>query len=167
MCRSFLPLYYDENGNEKNSGRFNWGVFSINFVRLAIKANYDIDKFFEYLEEELNGIKELVMIKFNILKKVKAKQSPILYMSGAIARLNAEDTIEPLLLNSYSTVSIGYVGLHNALVALYGEGIDSQDDDVFNYGENIMKYVRDWCEKTKAETKIHYSMYGTPKLLGL
>lgn len=162
MCRSFLPLYYDEYGNEKNSGRFNWGVYSINFVRLAIKADHDINKFFEYLEEELNGIKELVNIKFNIMRKVKAKQAPILYMSGAIARLNAEDTIEPLLLNSYSTVSIGYVGLHNALVALYGKGIDSHDENIFINGEKIMEYVRDWCEKTKAETKIHYSMYGTP-----
>lgn len=161
-CRSFLPLYYDKNGNEQNCGRFNWGVYSINFVRLAIKANHDINKFFEYLEEELNDIRQLVKIKYDILKKVKAKQSPILYMSGAIARLNAEDTIEPLLLNSYSTVSIGYVGLHNALVALYGKGIDSHDNDIFNHGEEIMNYVRTWCEKTKQETHIHYSMYGTP-----
>lgn len=161
-CRSFLPLYYDKNGNEQNSGRFNWGVYSINLVRLAIKANHDINKFFEYLEEELNGIKELVKIKYDILKNVKAKQSPILYMSGAIARLNAEDTIESLLLSSYSTVSIGYVGIHNTLVALYGKGIDSQDNDTFNHGEEIMNYIRSWCEKTKQETSIHYSMYGTP-----
>ena len=167
MCRSFLPLLKDKDGNEINSGRFNWGVYSINFVRLAIKANHDLNKFFEYLNEELEGIRELVKIKFNIMKNVKAKQASILYESGCISRLNPEDTIEPLLLNSYSTVSIGYVGLHNALVALYGEGLDSKDEEVLKHGEEIMKFVRDWCDKTKEKTKVHYSMYGTPKPLGL
>ena len=46
------------------------------------------------------------------MKNVKAKQAPILYMSGCISRLDSNETIEPLLLDGYSTVSIGYVGLH-------------------------------------------------------
>lgn len=161
-CRSFLPVYYDENGNEKNNGRFNWGVYSVNLVRLAIQSNHNKDKFFELLENELEGIRELVKIKYNILKKVKAKQSPILYMSGCISRLNEEDTIEKLLKNSYSTVSIGYVGLHNALVSLYGQGIDSKNDEILAHGEEIMSFLKKWCENTKNKTKIHYSVYGTP-----
>lgn len=157
-----MPLLLDENGNEINCGRFNWGVYSVNLVRLAIKANGNIEKFKEMLYEELNGIKELVYIKYDILKNVKAKQAPILYMSGAIARLNPEDTIEPLLKNHYSTVSMGYVGLHNALVALYGKGLDSQDEEILTHAEEIMSYFREWCEKTMEETGFHFSMYGTP-----
>ena len=101
------------------------------------------------------------------MKNVKAKQAPILYMSGCISRLNPNDTIEQLLLDGYSTVSIGYVGLHNALVALFGKGLDSFDEDIYKQGQRIMQYVNDWCKRKKEETRIHYSMYGTPKRLGL
>ena len=96
------------------------------------------------------------------MKNVKAKQAPILYMSGCISRLNPNDTIEQLLLDGYSTVSIGYVGLHNALVALFGKGLDSFDEDIYKQGQRIMQYVNDWCKRKKEETRRHYSMYGTP-----
>ena len=76
------------------------------------------------------------------MKNVKAKQAPILYMSGCISRLNPNDTIEPLLLDCYSTVSIGYVGLHNALVALFGKGLDSFDEDI--YKQIIEIKGKDW-----------------------
>lgn len=162
MCRSFPGLFTDENGNEINSGRFNWGVYSINLVRAAIEAHGDEKKFFKALDVVLQDIYELTKIKFNILKKVKAKQAPILYMSGAIARLNAEDTIEPLLLDNYSSVSVGYVGLSNCLAALYGEGLENQNYDIVAKGAKIMQYIRDWCDKMKKETRIGFSMYGTP-----
>lgn len=167
MCRSFLGSYKDKNDDFKTRGRFNIGVISINLVRLAIKSKGNEEKFFTYLTEELKNCKELLMIRYNILKKVKAKQSPILYMSGAIARLNAEDTIESLLQNGYASASIGYVGLHNCLVSLYGEGLENQNQDIVNKGVKIMKYIRDFCDKEKKETGIGFSMYGTPKTLGL
>lgn len=161
-CRSFSGKFINEDGSEKNVGRFNWGVFSINLVRAAIEAKGDEEKFFKSLDESLADILELTKIKFEILRKVKAKQAPILYMSGAIARLEAEDTIEHLLLDNYSSVSIGYVGLHNCLVALYGEGLENKNNDIVAKGAKIMQYLRDWCERKKAETRIGFSLYGTP-----
>jgi anaerobic ribonucleoside-triphosphate reductase len=161
-CRSFLGKYIDENGNEKIHGRFNWGVTSINLVRLAIQSKGNEVKFYKLLDEALDDCKELIMIRYKILKKVKAKQSPILYMSGAIARLNAEDTIEPLLNNGYSSVSIGYVGLHNCLVALCGEGLEKQNPNLIQKGAEIMQYIRDYCDTQKKNTGIGFSMYGSP-----
>lgn len=161
-CRSFLGTYKDENGNIKTAGRFNFGVISINLVRLAIQSKGNEIKFFKLLDEELNDCKELLMIRYNILKDVKAKQAPILYMSGAIARLNAEDTIEPLLKNGYATASIGYVGLHNCLKALYGKGLDEQSEDIIQKGVEIMHYLRNYCDAQKKETGIGFSLYGTP-----
>lgn len=166
-CRSFPSLFVDKNGNEVTSGRFNWGVLSINLVRLAIKAKGDEVKFFKQLDEVLNDCKELFKIKYNILKNIRAEQAPILYMSGAIARLNAKDTIEPLLNNNYSSVSIGYVGLQNCLKSLYGEGLENQNPKIIKKGEAIMQHIRDFCDKQKKETGIGYSMYGTPKSVGV
>ena len=161
-CRSFLGSYKDKNGNFIINGRFNQGVCSINLVRLAIMSEHNEDKFFELLQEALEDTKEVLMIRHNMLRKVKAKQAPILYCEGAVARLNPEDSIEPLLYNGYSSISIGYVGLHNCLMALYGKGLDSFDENIIKKGKKIMQYLRDYCDIQKKETNIGFSLYSTP-----
>ena len=161
-CRSFLGSYKDKDGNFIINGRFNQGVCSINLVRLAIMSEHNENKFFELLQEALKDTKEVLMIRHNMLRKVKAKQAPILYCEGAVARLNPEDSIEPLLYNGYSSISVGYVGLHNCLVALYGKGLDSFDEDIIKKGQKIMQYLRDYCDTQKKETNIGFSLYSTP-----
>lgn len=153
MCRSF-----------KIDGKFNWGVISINIVRLAIRAKGDESKFFELLQEQLDDCERFFKIRYNILKDVRAKQSPILYMSGAIAKLEADETIERLLQQDWSSISIGYVGLHNCLKALYGEGLGNQNMKIIEKGAKIMQYMRDFCDRKKKETGLGYSLYGTPRM---
>ena len=160
-CRSFIPELSDENGNRIVGGGFNQGVVSINLVRLAIQANHNEEDFYKLLNEALLLTKDALMIRHNKLKTVKAKQAPILYQYGAIARLNPEDTIEPLLYKNRSTISVGYVGLYNALIALYGESYDT-NIDMIKKGKDILQYLRDFCEKTKMETNVGFSLYSTP-----
>ena len=160
-CRSFLSSFTDEWGNLKTCGRFNYCVTSISLPNLALQSKGNEDKFFELLDEALDDCKRLIMIRYNILKNVKAKQSPILYTEGAIARLNPEDSIEPLLNNNYSSVSIGYVGLHNALIALYGKSFMT-DEDGHLKGEKIMQHIRNYCDTQKKITGIGFSQYGSP-----
>jgi ribonucleoside-triphosphate reductase len=161
-CRSFLGSYIDENGNYITNSRFNQGVCSINLVRLAILADKNEDKFYKLLDEALEDCRQVLMLRHNMLRKVKAKQAPILYMEGAVARLNPEDSIEPLLLNGFSSISIGYIGIHNALVALYGKGLDSFDKEIVEKGKQIMQYMRDYCDEQKKKTTIGFSLYSTP-----
>lgn len=161
-CRSYLGTYIDKFGKYKTNGRFNQGVCSINLVRLAILANKNEHKFYNLLDEALNDCREVLMLRHNMLRTVKAKQAPILYMEGAVARLKPDDSIEPLLLNGYSSISIGYIGLHNTLVSLYGKGLDSFDDDIIKKGKDIMQYLKDYCDKQKKETNIGFSLYSTP-----
>lgn len=160
-CRSFIPELSDENGNRVTGGAFNQGVCSINLVRLAILADHNETKFYELLEEYLNMAREMLMIRHNALKEVKAKQAPILYQYGAIARLNPEDTIESLLYKNRSTISIGYVGIHNALIALYGKSYDT-DKSMIEKGKQILQYMRDYCDRLKEETNLGFSLYSTP-----
>ncbi len=165
-CRSYLGSYKDKDGNFITNSRFNQGVCSINLVRLAILANKDEKKFYELLDEALEDCREVLMLRHNMLRKVKAKQAPILYMEGAVARFNPEDSIEPLLLNGFSSISIGYIGIHNALVSLYGKGLDSFDKDIIQKGQQMMQYLRDYCDKQKKETSIGFSLYSTPFEVG-
>lgn len=159
-CRSYLPKIILD-GKEYPYG-FNQGVVSVNLVRHAILANGNEDKFYELLKETLD---ELVvpahMIRHNQLKTVKASQAPILFMYGIIARLKADETIESLLYKDRSSISIGYVGIHNALNALYGKSFD-KDIDMIEKGQKMLNFLSDYCNKLKEETNIGFSLYGTP-----
>lgn len=160
-CRSFLSTYKNEDGNNVTHSRFNQGVCSINLTRLAIQSEGSEIKFYKLLDKALEDSKEVLMIRHNMLRTVKAKQSPIFYMEGAVARLKAEDTIEPLLLNGFSSISIGYVGLHNAMMALYGKSY-YEDEDMLKKGEKILQYLRNYCDDQKKLTTIGFSLYSTP-----
>ena len=160
-CRSFIPELHDEEGNRITGGGFNLGVCSINLVRLAIQAEHSEEQFYKLLDEALELTREALMIRYNKMKSVKAKQAPILYQYGALARLKPEETIEKLLNKNRSTISIGYVGVHNALMALYGESFDTNKEMIIK-GKQMIQYMRDYCDKLKVETNIGFSLYSTP-----
>jgi anaerobic ribonucleoside-triphosphate reductase len=160
-CRSFIPELSDEDGNRVTGGGFNQGVCSINLVRLAIQSEGNVDKFYSLLDDSLELAKESLLLRHNSLKKVQAKQAPILYQYGAISRLAPEETIEKLLYKNRSTISIGYVGLHNALVALYGESY-SDNTEMISKGQEILQYMRNYCDELKKSTNIGFSLYSTP-----
>lgn len=161
MCRSFLGSYKDKNGEYVTDSRFNQGVYSINLVRCAIMANHDESDFYENLQHSLDLCFEGLMLRHEMLKTVKAKQNPILFMYGANARLEADETIEKLLYDGFSSISIGYVGLHNAMVALYGKSY-FESDELLEKGKRIIQYMRDFCDNKKEETNIGFSLYSTP-----
>lgn len=158
-CRSFLPRLVVDH-KEYMYG-FNLGVCSINLPRLAIMADHNEDKFYELLDEYLDLTKEALLLRRKLLVGVKAKQAPVLYQYGAVARLNPEDSIESLLYKDRSTISIGYVGVHNALVALYGESYNTNPEMV-NKGVKMVQYLKDYAERAKNETNIGFSLYSTP-----
>lgn len=159
-CRSFIPELSDENGNRVVGGGFNLGVCSVNLPRLAIMAERDEDKFYKLLKEYLDIARDALMLRRDMMKEVKAKQAPILYQYGAIARLEPEETIEKLLYKDRSTVSIGYVGIHNALMALYGKSYD--DKEALKKAIKMIQFMKDYCQHLKDETNIGFSLYSTP-----
>lgn len=160
-CRSFIPELHDENGNRIVGGGFNTGVCTVNLVRLAILADHDEKKFYELLDEYMDMAKDVLILRRDLMKNVKAKQAPILYQYGALARLEPEETIEKLLYKERSTMSIGYCGIHNALMALYGKSFDT-DQSMVEKGEQIVSYMQDYCSRMKEETGFGFSLYSTP-----
>lgn len=159
-CRSFIPELSDENGNRVVGGGFNLGVCSINLVRLAIMADHNEEVFYKLLQEYLDVAKDALMLRRDMMKDVRAKQAPILYQYGAIARLEPEERIEKLLYKNRSTVSIGYVGVHNALMALYGKSYDSEEGQ--EKAIKMIQFMKDYCQRLKDETNIGFSLYSTP-----
>ena len=157
-CRSYLSL---QNLDTESDGGFNQGVCSINLVRCAILAEGNEKEFYKQLDRALDLSYESLMLRHKMLKGVKAKQNPILFCEGAFARLDPEETIDKLLYKDHSSISIGYVGLHNAMVALYGKSY-FESEKLMDKGLKIIQYMRDYCDRKKEETNIGFSLYSTP-----
>ena len=169
-CRSFLTpwtvkgnpskaLNYVE-GKGKYYGRFNQGVVTINLPDVGLSANKDIDKFWEILDERLELCHKALQCRHNRLKTVQAKRAPLLWQYGALARLDKDETIEPLLLNNYSTLSLGYAGLYECVKSMLGVSHTTEQGKEF--GLQIMQHLNDKCAEWKEKESIGYSLYGTP-----
>lgn len=167
-CRSFLSVWNDEHGNEILDGRNNLGVVTINLPRIAIEAEAQEeedahDAFWRILDERLELCFEALMTRIDSLRGVKASVAPILYTEGAFGvRLKPDDEILELFKNGRSSISLGYIGLHETLM-LFGSGqhpfdrIGSQ-----NMGRLILEYLRAATEAWKKKTGFGFSLYSTP-----
>ena len=106
-CRAFLSPWYDKDGKEIYSGRFNFGATSINLPRIAIKNRGDEAGFYKELDRVMELCKENSVFRAKYLENTVAEMAPILWMSGALAEKKPKDTIKDLIWGGYSTVSIG------------------------------------------------------------
>lgn len=159
-CRSFLSPWKDENGNYKFEGRFNQGVVSINLPQCGIMANGDEKKFWGLLEERLQLCYEALMCRHNALMGVTSDVSPVHWQYGAIARLEPGEKIDKYLLNGYSTISLGYIGLYE--VTKLVKGVSHTDPEGTEFALKVMNTLREHCEKWKKETGLGFGLYGTP-----
>lgn len=154
MCRSFLGKWEDQNGIEQYDGRFNLGVVSINLPLLALESKSD-GEFFGKLDYHMTMAYRAQMNRVERLKSMKARQNPTMFMEGAIARLDADDTIDQLFYNGYASISIGYVGLAECSEIM----LQHLSKD---YCKSILHYMKYKCEQFKDESTIAFSLYGTP-----
>ncbi len=159
-CRSFLTPWKDENGNYKFEGRFNQGVVSINLPQIGIIAGEDEEKFWKLLDERLELCKEALMCRHYALLGTKAETSPIHWKYGAIARLNPGETIDKLLKDGYSTLSLGYIGIYELTKLV--KGVSHTTEEGREFALKVMKHLGDATKKWKEETGLGFSLYGTP-----
>ena len=159
-CRSFLTPYIDGNGNPKYYGRFNQGVVTINLVDVACSSNKDEKKFWEIFNERLELCRRALMCRHERLLNTPSDVAPILWQYGALARLHKGETINKLLFNGYSTISLGYAGLCEC--TKYMTGKSHTENKGTQFALNVMQHLNDTCKKWAKETNIDFSIYGTP-----
>ena len=123
-------------------------------------AKGDEKKFWEILEERLQLCYDALMCRHNALMGVTSDVSPVHWQYGAIARLQPGEKIDKYLLNGYSTISLGYIGLYE--VTKLVKGVSHTDPKGTEFALKIMKTLREHCEKWKKETGLGFGLYGTP-----
>ncbi|EEW07989.1 anaerobic ribonucleoside-triphosphate reductase [Vibrio mimicus] len=162
-CRSFLNTY-EENGELIHEGRNNLGVVSLNLPRIALKAKGDVKKFYALLDEKLKLARRALDTRINRLENVKARVAPILYMEGACGvRLKANDSIADIFKHGRASISLGYIGVHETIIALFGQQTHVYDDaQLREEAVKIIQHLRNAVEQWKKETGYAFSLYGTP-----
>ena len=162
-CRSFLTVedkQKNSDGSNKFYGRFNQGVVTINLVDVACSSNGDMDLFWKILDERLELCHKALRIRHERLLGTPSDVAPILWQNGAIARLKKGETIDKLLYDGYSTISLGYAGLYEMCIRMTGKS--HTDPESKPFALKVMQRLNDKCEEWKNAENISYSVYGTP-----
>ena len=173
-CRSFLtPDRFTDahignvanagnyvEGQHKYYGRFNQGVVTVNLVDIGISANGDLERFWEIFDERMELCHRALRCRHERLLGTVSDVAPILWQYGALARLDKGETIDRLLYNGYSTISLGYAGLWECVLALNGKKLTEPEGEAL--GLEIMNKLNEYTAKWKAAENIDYSIYGTP-----
>lgn len=159
-CRSFLTPYKDENGKPKYYGRFNQGVVTINLPDVALTAIKEERDFFTVLDERLELCHRALRCRHERLKGTVSDVAPILWQHGTLARLKHGETIDKLLYNGYSTISLGYAGLYECCQAFMHVSHTEPGGESFAIA--VMRRLNDKCKEWREAEHIDYSVYGTP-----
>ena len=162
-CRSFLTVEDSQmlpNGRHKFYGRFNQGVVTINLVDVACSSEGDMERFWQILDERLELCHRALRCRHERLLGTISDVAPILWQNGALARLKKGETIDKLLYNGYSTISLGYAGLYEMCMRMLGKS--HTDPEAKPFALKVMQRLNDKCKEWREAENISYSVYGTP-----
>lgn len=146
----------------KAYGRWNRGVVTLNIPFTAMRSKVEDKDFWEELDHDCEIIHKALIARNNSIKKIKAKNAPILWMYGGLSRLNGENDLSSMLNDvDYTTISFGYIGLYETCMALIGKSNTTPEGIVLS--KKILTFLNDKCSEWKEIDKIPYSIYGTPE----
>ena len=128
---------------------------------IAFSSKGDVDKFWELFEERTEMCHEVLKFRLASIAGNSPDVAPILWKHGAFARLDSEDSIEPLLHDGYSTISLGYMGLYECVKFMTGHS-HTDEAEGEKFGLEVMQALNDKCAQWKKAENVDYSVYGTP-----
>ena len=142
--------------------RGNLSFTSINLPRLAIEAAGDEKLFYEKLEHMLELVAQQLLDRFEIQAAKHIYNYPFLMGQGVWLdsdHLTLQDDLREVL--KHGTLSIGFIGLAEALTSLYGKH-HGEDEAVQAKGIEILTFMRNYCDNKSQELKMNFTLLATP-----
>lgn len=133
---------------------------TINLVDVGLSAHKDFDEFWRIFDERLELCHRALRIRHERLLGTLSDSSPMHWQFGGLARLKKGETIDKLLYDGYSTISLGYAGLYECVLAMTGKS--HTDEEAKPFALQIMQHMNDKCNEWKKAENIDYSLYGSP-----
>ncbi|MBQ7624170.1 MAG: anaerobic ribonucleoside triphosphate reductase, partial [Clostridia bacterium] len=161
-CRTRVMGNVHDPDRQISFGRGNLSFTSINLPRIAIKSRGNIEWFFEELERKMDLVARQLYDRYQIVARKKMRNFPFLMGQGVWIdsdKLSPEEEVGEIL--KHGTLSIGFIGLAETLVALtgkhHGESVQSR-----NLGLDIISFMRDYTDRKTRETGMNYTLLATP-----
>ena len=161
-CRTRVMGNVYDKTREIATSRGNLSFTSINLPRLAIEAKGDINKFYESLDKYMDLTINELLFRFDIQCKKHVYNFPFLMEQGVwidSENLKLTDTLETVL--KHGTMSIGFIGLAETLVALTGKH-HGESEESQKLGLEIIKHMRDRVDRESAERGLNFTLLATP-----
>ena len=161
-CRTrVIGNVYDPE-QEISPGRGNLSFTSVNLPRLAMKANGDIERFFEDLDHKLDLVVDQLLERFEIQCRKRVYNFPFLMGQGVwlgSEKLGPYDEVRDIL--RHGTLAIGFIGLAETLTALIGEH-HGTSERAQNLGLEIISHMRARCDRETKERGLNVTLLATP-----
>ena len=151
-------LPYMVDGKYKFEGRFNQGLVTVNIAQAAIQAGGSEYKFWNILDDKLDIAKEALMCKYYALLSTTSDTSPLHWTYGGISRLDSGESIDLLLRNNYSILSLGFMGVNEATLLISGE--DSTTEIGHQFALKIVKRLKNAVDRWRDNLDVGFALYA-------
>lgn len=161
-CRTRVMANAHDPSKAVVCGRGNLSFTSINLPRIAIEAKGDFDKFYKDLDEKLELVSKQLLHRLKIQSAKKGKNYPFLMGQGIWIdsdKLGPDDTVGEVL--KEGTLSIGFIGLAEAMVAMTGHH-HGENEESKKKAYEIIKHMREFCDNKTKETGLNFTLLATP-----
>ena len=143
-------------------GRGNLSSTSVNLPRIAIKAKGDLDQFFDELDNKMNLCIQQLTDRLEIQSQKRVCNYPFLMGQGVwldSGKLRWNDEVREVL--KHGALSMGFVGLAEALVALTGKH-HGESEHSQRLGLEIVARMRARMDEECQKTGLNFSLLAPP-----
>ncbi len=161
-CRTRVMQNAYDPTREITNGRGNLSFTSLNLPRLAIKANGDVDLFFEMMDDKIDLVIDQLLDRFKIQAAKKVRNYPFLMGQGIWLdsdKLGPDDEVGEVL--KHGTLTLGFIGLAEALKALIGKH-HGESQEAQNLGLEIVGHMRRRMDEATKKYGLNFSLIATP-----
>ncbi len=169
-CRTrvFASIFPESDGIV--TGRGNCSFTTVNLVRIGIhhgiclgeRKEADWEGFYRELDEKMDLIKDQLLERFEFQANQHVRNFPFLMGQGnwfGSEKLGPNDTLRDVI--KHGTLSIGFIGLAECLVAMLGKH-HGEDEDARELGLDIITHMRERCDMYSKKYKLNFSLLATP-----
>jgi ribonucleoside-triphosphate reductase len=161
-CRTRVMGNIHDPDQEITYGRGNLSFTTINLPRLALRAQKNLDVFFDELDKKTYLVIDQLLERFEIQAKKKVKNFPFLMGQGiwlGSDSLKWEDELGEVL--KHGTLTLGFIGLAECLTALIGKH-HGESPEAQALGLKIISRLRSRMDAASLEQKLNFSLIATP-----
>lgn len=143
-------------------GRGNFAFTTINLPALGIRAEHSVPRFFELFDEMIDACVDQLKDRFEYISHKHAYNYPFLMGQGVYLdsdKLAPDDEIGEVI--KHASLSVGFVGLAECLVALIGKH-HGESKTAQKLGLDIIHHLRTRMDQEIKKTGLNWSCFATP-----